>query len=282
MKKIILILGMIKFSHSIFALPFALISLFVATNGHPSVRSLLLIVFCMVTARSAAMTFNRIVDAKMDALNPRTQTRAIPSGQLSLKFCVYFCLTNCLLFLMAAYSINPLTFALSPLALVIVLGYSLTKRFTHLTQLFLGLALGIAPIATWIAATGKLSLFPILLGIGVLFWVAGFDLIYSCQDYDFDRTHNLKNLATKLGIRNSLHLSKAFHILAVLFFSVAGFSIELGAWYFVGVILVSAFLVYEHSLVSDTDLSKIDMAFFTLNGYVAVSFFLATLIDIYF
>lgn len=274
-------LDMIKFKHSIFALPFALSSFFLATNGNPELKTLLLIIAAMVTARSAAMTFNRIVDRDIDALNPRTQSRPLASGTLSLKFSVIFCLINSVLFIFISSLFNKLTFILSPFALAILLGYSLTKRFTHITQFFLGIALGISPIAAWIAATGTISLYSLILGLAVCLWVAGFDLIYSCQDYQFDKQNDLKNIVVKLGIQNALRLAKGLHILALTAFLLAGYFHHMGVIYYLGAIFIAAFLVYEHSLVKSHDLSKVDMAFFTLNGYVAILYFIFTLLDIY-
>lgn len=280
-KKLFLTLDMIKFQHSIFALPFALTSLFFATQGRPSLRQFILIVLCMVTARNAAMSFNRIVDRDIDRANPRTQNRPIPRGELSLRFSIGFCVFNALLFIFITGFFNHLTFLLSPLALAIVLAYSLTKRFTHATQFFLGLALGVSPLATWIAVTGTLTVFPILLGVGVFFWVAGFDLIYSCQDVAFDRQHGLKNLVVRLGINNALLLAKILHALCVVSFILAGRSLGLGASYFAGIIFITMVLIYEHTLVRPNDLSRVNVAFFTLNGYVSLSFFGFSLLQIY-
>ena len=175
-----------------------------------------------------------------------------------------------------------MAFVLSPVALIILLGYSLTKRFTNFTQIFLGLALGISPLGAWIAATSSFHLFPVFLGLGVLFWVAGFDLIYSTQDYDFDKTKGIKNLVVRLGIPKALILSKIFHIICLGFFMIAGISQNLGLWYFFGIFLIGTFLIFEHSLVKSNDLSKINKAFFTMNGYVSLSFLAFSLLDIYF
>lgn len=280
-RKLALTLDMIKFKHSVFALPFALTSLFFATNGKPSARQFILIVLCMVSARTAAMTFNRIVDRDIDEINPRTKSRPIPAGQLSLRFSIVFCLVACGLFIFFASLFNQLTLLLSPAALLIILGYSLTKRFTHLTQFFLGLALGISPLATWIAITGSISPFPALLGAGVFFWVAGFDLIYSCQDYDFDKANDLKNLVVKIGVAKALTLSKMLHGLCLAFFLLAGLNLNLRIFYLTGLIVMSGFLIYEHRIITPTDLSRVDLAFFTLNGYVALSFFIFSILEIY-
>lgn len=276
-----LTLKMIKFQHSIFALPFALSSFFVATQGQINWISLLWIILAMVTARNAAMSFNRIVDRDIDAQNPRTESREIPSGKLSLGFAKGFCVINCLLFVLIAYQFNPLTFILSPAALMIVLGYSLTKRFTHATQLFLGLSLGIAPIATWIAMTGQLSAYALYLGAGVFFWVAGFDLIYSCLDENFDRQNNLKNLVVKWGTAKALWIARLFHVFTLILFVFSGWSLQMGWVYYTGLGLMSLLMIYEHNLVKPSDLSKLNMAFFTMNGYVSILFLVTTLLELY-
>lgn len=280
-KKLTLTLDMIKFQHSIFALPFALASLFFATNGYPSATMLLLIILCMITARNTAMTFNRIVDYDIDKKNPRTASRPLVNGTLSMPFSIAFCVINALIFILFTYFLNDLAFYLSPLALLILLGYSLTKRFTHFTQFFLGLALGISPVAAWIAVTGEISSFSLFLGGAVLFWVAGFDLIYSSLDYEFDKTNNLKNIVVLLGIPQSLMLSRFFHLISFLLFLLAGWTLNVGWIYYFGILVMGSFLIYEHSLVKASDLSKVDAAFFTMNGYIAMSFLIFSLIEIY-
>lgn len=279
--KLKLTLSMIKVQHSVFALPFALISFLKATDGQPQILDLIFIVLAMITARNTAMSFNRIVDRKFDAHNPRTQSREIPSGQLSVSFSVAFCTVNALFFILISSYFNNLTLILSPIALMIVCGYSLTKRFTSFTQIFLGLSLGIAPIAAWIAATGTVNLFPCLLGVGVLFWVAGFDLIYSTMDHDYDKVNNLKNLVVKLGISRSLLLARFFHVASVMFFILAGLNLQLGWSYFLGCVFCAALMTYEHTLIKPDDLSRVNMAFFTLNGYMALGFLGFVLFDIY-
>lgn len=279
--KLKLTLSMIKVQHSVFALPFALISFLTATHGQPKAIDLLFIVLAMITARNTAMSFNRIVDRNFDAQNPRTRSREIPSGKLSTSFSVAFCTVNAVIFIFVSSYFNQLTLFLSPIALMIVCGYSLTKRFTNFTQIFLGLSLGIAPIAAWIAATGTLILFPCLLGIGVLFWVAGFDVIYSTMDHDYDKANNLKNLVVKMGVSRSLLLARFFHVASVTFFILAGLNFELGWSYFLGCLFCAAMMTYEHSLIKPTDLSRVNMAFFTLNGYMAIGFLGFVLIDLY-
>lgn len=281
-RKLILTLDMIKFPHAVFALPFALASALFAAHGNPEWRPIILIVACMVTARNAAMTFNRIVDRRMDALNPRTKDRPLAAGTLPLGFSIAFCAVNAALFIAAAALFNRLTLVLSPIALAVVFGYSLTKRFTHYTQFFLGIALGSAPVAAWIALTGRIDAFPLYLGAGVLFWVAGFDLIYSCQDYDFDRTHDVKNLVAKHGIATGLRIARLCHVLCVLLFATGGLKAELGFWYFAGVAVMAGFLAHEHGMVKHNDLSRVNAAFFTMNGMVSLSFLAFSLLEIYF
>lgn len=280
-QKLLLTLRMIKIQHSVFALPFALSSVFVATQGKPRLFPLILIVLAMVTARNSAMSFNRIVDRHFDKANPRTQNREIPSGKLSLEFSILFCTVNALLFILISLFFNNLAFVLSPVALIIILGYSFTKRFTHYTQFFIGLSLGIAPIAAWIALTGALAVFPVLLGLAVLCWVAGFDIIYTTLDHDFDKAHGLKNIVVQWGIKKSLIISKILHVLSIGFLILAGLFGNMGLIYFAGCLVCGALLTYEQSLVKPTDLSKVNMAFFTLNGYVSLLFLVFVLFDTY-
>lgn len=272
---------MIKFQHTIFALPFVLTSVLIITNGKPQIVDLLFIILAMVTARNAAMSFNRIADRHLDALNPRTANREIPSGKLSLSFTVGFCMINSVLFILVTSYFNQLTLMLSPIALLIILSYSLTKRFTSCTQVFLGLALGIAPMAADIALTESVSFFSLFLGGAVLFWVSGFDLIYSTLDHDFDKKHGVKNLVVKLGISRALLLSRFFHGLCLMLFFLAGTQADLGWVYHLGLIAILVLLIYEHSLVTAHDLSRVNMAFFTLNGYVAMVYFIFTAIATY-
>lgn len=281
LQKTSLTLKMIKFQHSIFALPFALSSLVVAWNSQTTWLSLIWVILAMVTARNAAMSFNRIVDRDIDAKNPRTASREIPSGQLSLSFSIGFCVLNSLLFVLIASQFNTLTLLLSPVALAIVLGYSLTKRFTHFTQFFLGLSLGIAPLATWIALTGELSLYAILLGTGVFFWVSGFDLIYSTMDEEFDRNNNLKNIVVLLGAKKALWLARLLHLFTLAAFLAAGLSMSFSWVYYTGLGIITLIMIYEHRIVSPNDLSKLNMAFFTMNGYVSVLYFITIVLENY-
>lgn len=264
------ILEMIKFSHSVFALPFAISALLFASKGKPSLADLGLIILCMILARNVAMAFNRLVDAKFDALNPRTQNRHLPKKSISEVFVILFILINAFLFIGASSLFNALTFYLSPLALIIICFYSLTKRFTNYTQLFLGLALGISPLATWIAILGELSWLPVYIGLGVFFWVAGFDLIYATADYEHDTKHSIKSMVAKYGIHKSLLISKFFHALSIIFFLGLGIHFDLNFIYFCTVIIMMIFLTVEQSLVKPDDLSKLNQAFFTMNSAIGI------------
>ena len=266
-------LEMIKWEHSIFVLPFALCGAMLAANGFPSGRTLGWIVVAMVAARSAAMAFNRLADASIDAANPRTQTRALPAGQLTAGFVSTFVVTSCLVFLAAAWQLNRLSLLLAPLALAVILLYSYTKRFTRWSHLVLGFAMGIAPSAAWIAVRGTLDPRILLLTAAVTFWGGGFDVLYSCQDYEFDRSTGLHSAPRYLGIRKALTLARAFHILMVLLLVALVVAFGLGKLAVAGIILVGVLLAYEHSLVSADNLSKLNAAFFTMNGLISVVFF---------
>lgn len=267
-------LEMIKWEHSVFALPFALCGAILAAGGWPTARQLLWIVVAMVSARSAAMAFNRWADATLDAANPRTQTRALPTGHLSSQFVVGFVVLSVVVFLYSALQLNRTALLLAPLALAVLLLYSYTKRFTRWSHIVLGFALGIAPAAAWIAVRGSLDGRILLLTAAVTFWVAGFDVLYSCQDYDFDRQTGLHSVPRFFGIAASLWIARAFHLamLALLLTLVAAFG--LGKIALAGVVVVTILLGYEHSLVSPRDLSKLNAAFFTMNGVISVVFFL--------
>ncbi len=266
-------LEMIKWEHSIFALPFALCGAMLAAGGVPSGLQLIWIVVCMVSARSAAMAFNRLADAQIDAANPRTATRAIPAGALSMKFVALFVVTACAIFILAAGQLNRLTLYLSPLALAIILFYSFTKRFTRWSHLVLGFALGVAPAAAWIAVRGSLDPRILILTAAVTFWVGGFDVLYACQDLEFDRAHGLNSLPQAYGLRPALALARVLHALMMLLLVSLVVVFGLGKIAFVGVAVVALLLGYEHSLVSPRDLSKLNAAFFTMNGVIAVVFF---------
>lgn len=264
-------LRMIKFEHTLFALPFAFLGAILAANGWPAWRQILWITVAMVGARSAAMTFNRIIDRDIDAANPRTASRELPSGKLSVGFAWMFLYISIGVFLLAAYSLNWLTFALSPVALIFVLGYSYAKRFTVFSHLLLGTALAISPSAAWIAVRGNvIDEVPLLLSIFVMIWTAGFDVLYACQDFEYDRRSGLRSIPARFGIKNALWIARLFHvqsfIVLVLLYLATGMS-----WLALsGVIAVGALFVYQHTLVKANDLSKMNAAFFTTNAFVSV------------
>ncbi|MBW4027215.1 MAG: UbiA family prenyltransferase [Acidobacteria bacterium] len=269
-------LEMIKWEHSIFALPFALTGAVLAAEGWPRPAQLLWIIVCMVTARSAAMAFNRWADADLDAANPRTAMRALPAGHLSRAFVGGFTIVSAALFILATAQLNRLTLWLSPFALAIVLLYSYTKRITRWSHLFLGLALGVAPSAAWIAIRGTLDPRILVLTFAVLFWVAGFDVLYACQDAEHDRTVGLNSVPAAIGVQAAFWIARLMHVvmLALLVWLVWLFS--LGTVAYVGLIVVAALLLYEHLIVSPKDLSRLNAAFFTMNGVISVVFFLFT------
>jgi 4-hydroxybenzoate polyprenyltransferase len=276
LQKLRITLGMIKFEHTLFALPFAFLGAILAANGLPTWRQVLWITIAMIGARSAAMTFNRIIDLDFDAENPRTAGRELPSGQLSIGFAWAFLFVSIAIFLIAAWSLNWLTFALSPVALLSVLGYSYAKRYTALSHLVLGWALAISPTAAWIAVRGAIdSEVPLLLSLLVLMWTAGFDVMYACQDYEFDRKAGLRSIPAKFGIRNALWIARLFHLQAfialVLLYLVTG----LGWFALAGVMAVGMLLVYQHTLVRANDLSRLNAAFFTTNAFVSVILFIS-------
>jgi 4-hydroxybenzoate polyprenyltransferase len=269
-QKLKITLEMIKFEHTVFALPFAFIGALLASRGVPTGGQILWIVAAMVGARSAAMTFNRIVDLQFDRKNPRTQTRALAAGTLSLPFAVVFTVLMSALMIFAAWQLNPLCFYCSVPTLGILFFYSYTKRFTALSHLFLGLSIGLAPLASWIAIRGTFAWPPILLSAAVMFWVAGFDIIYSLQDADFDRKNRLFSLPARLGIRAALTLSTLFHAATVVLLLVTARWTELGGIAYAGIAVVAGILFWEHRIVKPGDLSRVNVAFFSLNGYVSV------------
>jgi 4-hydroxybenzoate polyprenyltransferase len=264
---------MIKWEHSIFALPFALCGAMLAANGLPAIHQLAWIVVAMVAARSAAMAFNRLADVSMDAANPRTRTRALPAKELTPQFVSSFVIVSCAIFLFAAAQLNRLALLLSPVALAVVLLYSYTKRFTRWSHLVLGLALGIAPAAAWIAVRGTLDPRILLLTAAVTFWVGGFDVLYSCQDYDFDRQAGLHSVPRYCGIARALWIARLFHLLMLLLLIALVIAFGLGKLAIAGIVVVALLLIYEHSLVSAEDLSRLNAAFFTMNGVISVLFF---------
>lgn len=271
---------MIKWEHSIFALPFALCGAMLAAGGLPSAHQLTWIVIAMVAARSAAMAFNRLADATIDAANPRTSTRALPAGTLSPAFVATFVVISCAIFVLAASQLNRLALILSPVALAVLLAYSYTKRFTRWSHLVLGLALGIAPAAAWIAVRGSLDPRILLLTAAVTFWVGGFDVLYACQDYEFDRSAGLHSIPRFLGIPGALWVARLFHLLMLMLLIALIAVFGLGKLAVVGVIAVALLLAYEHSLVSARDLSKLNAAFFTMNGVISVVFFVFVAADL--
>jgi 4-hydroxybenzoate polyprenyltransferase len=268
-------LEMIKFEHTLFALPFAFLGAVMAADGLPTWRQILWITLAMIGARSAAMTFNRIVDRDIDAENPRTANRELPSGKLTIGFAWTFLFVSIALFLLAAYSLNWLTFALSPVALLSVLGYSYAKRFTSFAHLLLGWALAISPTAAWIAIRGAIdSEVPVLLSLFVFMWTSGFDVMYACQDYEFDKKAGLRSIPARFGIARSLWIARLFHFQAFVVLLLLFLVTSLGWLALGGVVAVGALMIYQHTLVKANDLSRMNAAFFTTNAFVSVILFL--------
>jgi 4-hydroxybenzoate polyprenyltransferase len=295
-------LSLIKFSHTIFALPFALIGFFLAvknnslaalefslgqdwlpSNGEHSLWvKLVLVVLCMIFARSAAMAFNRYIDRDIDKANERTATvREIPNGTITPKNALLFVIINCVLFIATTYFINPLCFYLSPIALIVVLGYSLTKRFTALCHLVLGLGLSLAPIGAYLAVTGQFAWLPLFFSFTVLFWVSGFDIIYALQDEEFDKQQKLHSIPVLLGKKGALMLSNVLHVITASIIIYAGFYADLGMFYWIGAGVFISLLIYQHTIVKPNDLSKVNLAFFTTNGVASVLFAVFVLLDLY-
>jgi len=273
-------LEMIQFQHTVFALPFALMGAALAAGGLPTARQLLWILGAMVGARSAAMTFNRLVDRRFDARNPRTAGRHLVTGRISPGFAAVFLACSIALFLLSAYRLNRLAFVLAFPVLALILGYSYAKRFTWGSHFLLGAALGCAPLGAWIAVRGSFATAPLLLGLAVLLWTAGFDLIYACQDADFDRREGLRSVPARWGIAGALGLSRGLHAGMIAVLIVLGKRMDLGGVYYGGVAATAAMLVYEHSLVKPGDLSRVNRAFFTVNGCVSLFLCAATLADL--
>jgi 4-hydroxybenzoate polyprenyltransferase len=303
-------LSLIKFSHTIFAMPFAMIGFFLGINYYgkklsfpwwgninqlPSDRhelpggftlnglllKLILIIFCMIFARSAAMSFNRYLDRNFDAKNPRTAIREIPKGIISARSALTFTIISCALFLTTCFFINRLCFYLSPLALIVVLGYSYTKRFTPLCHLILGIGLSLAPIGAYLAVTGAFALLPILFSFTVIFWVSGFDIIYALQDEEFDRSNQLYSMSSWLGKPKALRVSEILHLLSFGCVIAAGIVGQFGMWYWIGVCVFTAMLIYQHSIVKPNDLSKVNLAFMTANGIASVVFAVFVITDLF-
>jgi 4-hydroxybenzoate polyprenyltransferase len=280
LKKIKIILEMIKFEHTVFALPFAFTAALMAANGLPLWRTLVWIAAAMVGARSAAMGFNRLVDRKFDAENPRTKIRALPLGLVSPGQVAVFTAVSSLVLIFAAFMLNPLAFALSPVALGIVFFYSYTKRFTFLSHAFLGMAIAGAPLGAWIAVTGRLDAPALVLGAAVLFWLLGFDVLYALQDIDFDRKAGLHSIPRRFGVRRSLWIARASHAVTISALYGLSYLLPLGWFYYGGVVVASCLIVYEHALVKEGDLSRLNTAFFNMNGYLSVTVFVFTLLDV--
>ena len=279
---------LIRFSHTIFALPFALASVALAWPSHPvTLHSFFWILIAMIGARSAAMAFNRLADRKFDALNPRTQQWELPQGIVKVSEAVILTIISSGVFVFAASQLNFVCFVLSPVALAIVFFYSLTKRFTWASHLFLGLALSLAPMGAWLAVSGSpidLSELatPFFLGLAVLFWLAGFDIIYSLQDREFDRKEGLHSIPARFGVAAALRFSGFFHICTMVFLAAVGFSAQMGVIYWLGFTIIAGILFWEHRLVTPTDLSRINRAFFDFNAYVSIGYLLTTAADIFF
>ncbi len=281
-------LSLVKFSHTIFALPFALLGFSLAVKSYEvsSIPLLLLkVVACMVFARSAAMAFNRYVDRRIDSKNPRTAQREIPSGVIRPSHALLFVVFNAMAFIAVTYTLNPLCFVLSPVALLVVLGYSYTKRFTALCHLILGLGLGLAPVGAYLAVSGSFDLIPVLYGIAVITWVAGFDIIYALQDVGFDQEHDLHSIPAFLGQHNALRVSTILHVICAVLLLVAGYlasqtwpDLSLGHW--IGTICFIGLLVYQHTLVKPNQLEKVNLAFFTTNGIGSLLFAALFIVDL--
>jgi 4-hydroxybenzoate polyprenyltransferase len=279
-KQLKIIAEMIKIEHTIFALPFACLGAFLAAEGLPDLMTCLWILAAMVGGRSAAMAFNRLADAQLDATNPRTQNRALPRGLLTRGEVALFTAASAALFLFAAWMLNPLSFILAWPALLILLGYSYTKRFTWLSHFILGLCLGMTPLAGWIAVKGTIELVPILFSLGVLFWTAGFDVIYACQDHEVDRREGLHSIPVRFGVKGSLVISALLHAATAIFFCAAGLLAGLAWPYWTAFAAALAFLAYEHAIVKPTDLSRVNTAFFTANGFISIAMAAGTFIAV--
>jgi 4-hydroxybenzoate polyprenyltransferase len=294
-------LSLIKFSHTIFAMPFALIGFFLAVMSLPQsvvpgwhiiiypqgyatylIKIFFLVLLCMIFARSAAMAFNRYLDRQFDAKNPRTTIREIPAGIISEKNALVFTIINCLMFITCTYFINTICFYLSPVALFVILFYSYTKRFTALCHLVLGLGLSLAPIGAYLAVTGEFNLLPLLFSFTVLFWVSGFDIIYALQDEEFDKANQLHSIPSMLGKAKALRVSELLHLLSAACVMYAGIYGRFGYWYWAGIVVFTGMLVYQHSIVKPNDLRKVNIAFMTANGIASVVFSIFVLTDLFF
>jgi len=270
---------MIKFSHSVFALPFAFTSAIIAASGIPTARQIVWIIAAMAGARSGAMGLNRIIDRKIDSVNPRTAEREIPRGAIEVRDAFFFVAVSFGLLIFAAYMLNPLCLLLSPIAIAVLVLYSYTKRFTWLSHVVLGLSISAAPLGSWIAVRGTFDREIIPLATAVIFWLAGFDVLYALQDIAFDRSYGLYSIPQRFGVKKSLLLSRIFHSCSYLLLVVNGLFFNLGGFYWTGMFVVAGLFLYEHSLIKESDLSKLDIAFFNMNGYISAGIFLFTLMD---
>jgi 4-hydroxybenzoate polyprenyltransferase len=280
LNKLGIIFSDIKIQHTVFALPFAVMSAFLAAEGFPEMEKLLWIFVAMVTARSSAMAFNRIVDARYDAQNPRTEGRALPAGKIGTGSYVAFLVVSSVIFIFSAAMLNQLALYLSPLALAIVFFYSLTKRFTVYSHFWLGLAISVAPVGAWVAIREEISLLSLILGAAVVFWLVGFDIIYACLDVEPDKKNKLNSIPQKFGVEKGLNFAKAAHFVMILLLLVLPFVTPLlGGLYLVAVAMVAGLLWYEHSLVSGQDLSKVNVAFFNVNGWISLSLMVLVIVD---
>ncbi|MBL0225263.1 MAG: 4-hydroxybenzoate octaprenyltransferase [Geobacteraceae bacterium] len=280
-RKLGIFLEMIKFSHTVFALPFALTGALLAAGGLPGGYQLIWIVLAMVGARTAAMGLNRLIDADIDARNPRTAVRAIPAGLIGKGMTLGFIIASMALLLLAAARLNPLCFKLAPVAVFFLVLYSYCKRFTALAHIVLGICLAAAPIGAWIAIRGTLDLPAVVLGCVVLFWVAGFDILYALQDLEFDRGAGLHSIPVALGVNGSLWAARLFHLVMLGFLILLTTVMQLGFWFLAGIVIVAAMLAYEHWLLRNGDLTKLDAAFFNMNGYISVAILIFTALDVH-
>ena len=278
--KAVLYLKMIKIAHSVFALPFAFTGAVLAAAGVPSGRQLFWIAVAMVGARSGAMGLNRIIDRKIDAENPRTKNREIPSGKIRVRDAALFTVISFAVMITAAYNLNPLCLMLSPVAIAVLIAYSYTKRFTWMSHFVLGIAISAAPLGAWIAVRGTFDAEILPLSIGVVFWLAGFDVLYALQDMEFDKGYGLNSIPQRFGIKKSLLMSRLFHLITWILMCFTGVLSHLGPVYWLGMFIVAGLLIYEHSLVKPDDLSKLDMAFFNMNGYISIAVFVFTLVSL--
>jgi 4-hydroxybenzoate polyprenyltransferase len=278
-KRVVLYLRMIKIAHSVFALPFAFTAAVIAAEGIPSLKQIFWITVAMVGARSGAMGLNRFIDRRIDAVNPRTRRRELPSGLIKAGEALAFSLVSLGVLVLAAYMLNPLCLKLSPLAIAVLAVYSYTKRFTWASHFVLGLAISAAPIGAWIAIRGAFEPEILPLAFAVLAWLAGFDVLYALQDVEFDRSHGLHSMPARFGVVRSLVMARALHLLAWALLALTGTLFQLGAWYWAGLAITAVLFLYEHSLVRADDLSRLDMAFFNMNGYISVTVFVFTAVD---